>query len=124
MLVLLNGDRTYYTRTGQFGIDKDGYVAQLGSGYRLGVLNSAGQAVDINIDVKKTSAPVATTAVKFTSNLSSTATDATVADIVVYDSLGGAPCLAGQVHARRRQRARGMDRRRHRKRGRDRRSRC
>jgi flagellar hook protein FlgE len=89
MLVLLNGDRTYYTRTGQFGIDKDGYVAQLGSGYRLGVLNSAGQAVDINIDSRKTSAPVATTAVKFTDNLSSTATDATVADIVVYDSLGG-----------------------------------
>jgi flagellar hook protein FlgE len=89
MLVLLNGDRTYYTRTGQFGIDKDGYVAQLGSGYRLGVLNGSGQAAGINIDTKKTSAPVATTAVKFTSNLSSTALNATVSDIVVYDSLGG-----------------------------------
>jgi flagellar hook protein FlgE len=89
MLVLLNGDRTYYTRTGQFGIDKDGYIAQLGSGYRLGVLNNAGQAVDVNIDTNKTSAPVATTTVKFTDNLSSTATEAIVSDIVVHDSLGG-----------------------------------
>src|SRR3954467_9395810 len=39
LLVLKNGTHTYYTRTGQFQIDKDGYVALLGSDYRLGVLN-------------------------------------------------------------------------------------
>jgi flagellar hook protein FlgE len=88
MLVLLNGDRTYYTRTGQFGIDKDGYVALLGSGYRLGVLNASGQAIAVNIDQNKTSAPVATTKISFSDNLSATATAASVADIAVFDSRG------------------------------------
>lgn len=88
MLVLKDGSRTYYTRTGQFQIDKDGYVALLGSNYRLGVLNGSGEVADVNVDSNKTSAPVATTRISFSENLSSTATDATVADIGVFDSTG------------------------------------
>jgi flagellar hook protein FlgE len=88
MLVLLNGDRTYYTRTGQFGIGKDGYVALLGSDYRLGILNDAGQAVAVNVDANKTNPPSKTTKVVFADNLSSTAANATVADIAVYDASG------------------------------------
>lgn len=88
MLVLKNGEHTYYARTGQFGIDKNGYVAQLGSGYRLQVLNGSGQAVDVNIDANKTSPPTATSRISFGQNLSSTTTDATVSDIAVYDSRG------------------------------------
>jgi flagellar hook protein FlgE len=88
MLVLLDGDHTYYTRTGQFGINEDGYVALIGSNYRLGVLNGSGQAVDINIDANKTNPPSKTTKVTFNDNLSSTAADATVADMAVYDANG------------------------------------
>jgi flagellar hook protein FlgE len=88
LLVLKDGSRTYYTRTGQFQIDKDGYVALLGSNYRLGVLNGSGEVVDVNVDSNKTSPPVATTRITFSDNLSSTATDATVADIGVFDSAG------------------------------------
>jgi flagellar hook protein FlgE len=88
MLVLLDGGRTYYTRTGQFGIDTDGYVALLGSNYRLGVLDGSGQAVPVNVDANKTSPPSKTTKVTFADNLSSTTTSASVADIGVYDQTG------------------------------------
>jgi flagellar hook protein FlgE len=88
-LVLLKGDKTYYTRTGQFAVDKDGYITQQGTDYRLGVLDGSGRAVALNIDSKRTSAPTATTTIKFADNLSSSATTASVADVAVYDSLGG-----------------------------------
>jgi len=88
LLVLRSDGRTYYTRTGQFQVDKDGYVALLGSNYRLGVLNSSGEVADVNVDSNKTSPPVATTKISFSENLSSTATDANVADIGVFDSTG------------------------------------
>jgi flagellar hook protein FlgE len=88
MLVLLDGDRTYYTRTGQFGIGPDGHVSLLGSDYRLGVLDSSGQPVAVNIDANKTSPPAKTTKIVFADNLSTTAATATVADIAVYDASG------------------------------------
>lgn len=89
LLVLLNGDHTYYTRTGQFAVDKDGFIADSASGHRLAVLNEAGQAVDVSIDANRTHAPLATTKITFADNLSSTAESAVnVADIAVYDSRG------------------------------------
>lgn len=88
-LVLLNDGKTYYTRTGQFEVDNEGFIVQQGTQNRLGVLNGAGQPVALNIDAKRTSAPTATKLVKFADNLSSSATTATVADIAVYDALGG-----------------------------------
>ena len=89
MLTLLNGERVYYTRTGQFTVDKDGFIADSATGYRLGVLNSSGQAVGVSVDANRTSPPVATTQITFDGNLSSSALDAVnVADIAVYDSSG------------------------------------
>lgn len=89
-LVLLNNDKTYYTRTGQFVVDKDGYISQQGdSDYRLAVIDGSGRAVPLNIDARRTSAPIATTAIKFADNLSSSASTATVADLAVYDAQGG-----------------------------------
>jgi flagellar hook protein FlgE len=88
MLVLLNGDHTYYTRTGQFGIDEEGYVSLLGSNYRLGVLNGSGQAEAVNIDANKTYPPQETTKIVFADNLSSTSSLVTVADMAVYDASG------------------------------------
>lgn len=88
LLVLLNEGRTYYTRTGQFTVDKSGFIADSASGYRLAVLNSSGQAVDVSVDANQTSPPGATSRITFTQNLSSTATEANVADMAVYDSAG------------------------------------
>ncbi|NJM51323.1 MAG: flagellar hook-basal body complex protein [Sphingomonadales bacterium] len=89
-LVLLNGDKVLYARTGQFVVDSEGYISLQGnSDYRLGVLDESGRAVALNVDARRTSAPVATTKVVFADNLSSTATTATVSDVKVYDSLGG-----------------------------------
>lgn len=88
-LVLLKDNNTVYTRTGQFVVDKDGNISQSSTEYKLGVLDGSGRAVALNIDAKRTSAPTATTTVKFADNLSSSATTATIADIAVYDSKGG-----------------------------------
>jgi flagellar hook protein FlgE len=89
-LVLLKDGKTYYSRTGQFIVDTDGFVSQTGgTGYRLGVLDGTGRAVALNLDSKRTSAPIATTTVKLSDNLSSSATTATISDIAVYDALGG-----------------------------------
>ncbi|HEV2818517.1 MAG TPA: flagellar hook-basal body complex protein [Allosphingosinicella sp.] len=88
MLVLLDGQRTFYTRTGQFGVDKDGYISDTASGYRLAILNDAGQAVGVSVDANSTSPPTATSKINFSGNLSSTATEASVADMAVYDSRG------------------------------------
>lgn len=88
-LVLLNNGTTYYTRTGQFAVDKDGYISQQGTGYRLAVLDASNHPVAVNVDTKRTSAPAATTKVVFSDNVSSSATTASVSDIAVYDSRGG-----------------------------------
>lgn len=89
LLTLLNGDRVYYTRTGQFTVDKNGFIADSATGYRLGVLNSSGQAVGVNVDANRTNPPVATTRITFDGNLSSSALAAVnVADVAVYDSSG------------------------------------
>ena len=88
-LVLLKDGKTYYTRTGQFVVNADGFVTQQGTDYRLGVLDGSGRAVALNIDNRRTSAPTATTLIKFADNLSSSATSATIADLAVFDSQGG-----------------------------------
>lgn len=89
-LVLLNDGNTFYTRTGQFAVDKDGYISEQGTGYHLGVLDSSGHVTAVNVDSKRTNPPAATTKVTFSDNLSSSATTATVSDITVYDDRGGA----------------------------------
>lgn len=88
LLTLLNGDRVYYSRTGSFAVDKDGYISDSATGYRLAVLDSSGQPVGVNVDANRTNAPVATTRIAFEGNLSSSAENANVTDIAVYDTSG------------------------------------
>jgi flagellar hook protein FlgE len=87
-LVVTRGDQTFYTRTGSFEVDKDGYVVLAGTDYRLATLDGSGRPVTLSIDSYRTSAPQKTTAIKFASNLSSTATTYSISDIKVYDALG------------------------------------
>lgn len=88
-LVLKDGDKTVYTRTGQFVPNEAGFITLLGTRYQLGVLNADRQAVPLNVDASRTSAPKATTTITLSGNVSSTGTDASVSDIAVYDSRGG-----------------------------------
>ena len=86
--VLLDGDQTYYTRTGSFLVNDDGDVVLAGTDFKLAVLDEAGRPVSLNIDQSRTNPPAATTRIEFSDNLSSTATEHTLADLRVYDARG------------------------------------
>lgn len=88
-LTLLDGDNTVYGRTGQFYVDDAGYISLLGTDYHLAVLDESGQPTAVKVGAGSTSEPAATTTIKFSDNLSSTATEAQVSNITVFDSLGG-----------------------------------
>jgi flagellar hook protein FlgE len=87
-LVLQDGDRTLYTRTGSFTLDKDGYISAQGTERHLAVLDKDGRAAALNLKSRETNPPRATQTITFSDNLSSSATDASVSSLSVYDSLG------------------------------------
>jgi len=87
-LVVTQGDQTFYTRTGSFEVDKDGFIVLAGTDYRLATLDSSGRPVDLSVDNYSTNPPQPTTTVQFASNLSSSATTYSIGDIKVYDALG------------------------------------
>lgn len=89
-LVLLDGERTLYARTGSFEVDQAGFIVLAGTQYRLATLDAEGRAVSLSLDSRRSHAPKATTAVTFADNLSSSATSFTVGDIKVFDATGGA----------------------------------
>lgn len=78
----------FFARTGQFAVDANGFITERTSGYHLLVVNSANQAVPVNISAYRSSPPVATTTIGFTGNLSSSASTADVPNIAVFDSAG------------------------------------
>lgn len=88
LLVLLKGDEVRYTRTGSFEVDKDGFIVLSGTDWRLATLDGSGRAVALSIDSSRTNAPVATTKLVFSDNLSSTATSDAISDVSVYDATG------------------------------------
>lgn len=88
-LVVESNGTQYYARTGSFTVDADGYVTLSGSNYHLTVLDDQRQPSAVNIDDMRTDPPVATTAIEFADNLSSTGTTASVSELNVYDSNGG-----------------------------------
>jgi len=89
-LMVMKGDQLFYTRTGSFEVDKDGYVVLSGTDYRLATLDDKGHPVSLSIDALRTSPPSASTKVTFTDNLSSTITKpVSISDITVYDQNGG-----------------------------------
>lgn len=89
-LTVLNKDgQVFYTRTGSFTVDKDGYITDQISGYRLAVIGSSGLPEAVDLSDKQTNAPVATTNISFANNLSSSGTSATVSNMTVFDDRGG-----------------------------------
>lgn len=89
-LVLDKGGSYTYTRTGSFEVDSQGFITLSGTDYRLAVIGSSGRPEPLSIEPLRMSQPEATTRIRFADNLSSTATEHTLADIKVYDVLGNA----------------------------------
>jgi flagellar hook protein FlgE len=85
---ILNKDgKTFYTRSGQFTIDEDGFLTAQDDGARVEGLSGGGVA-DINISGKRSNPPVATSTLTFSDSLSNSDTTFEVANITAFDSLG------------------------------------
>lgn len=89
LLVLLDGDKTYYTRTASFKVDENGDIVDVASGHKLAVLDANGTPVPVSVASKLTRMPEATTKVPITGVLSSDALKATLNGITVFDAAGG-----------------------------------
>ncbi len=88
-LTVYQNGAIYYERTGSFSVTPSGNIADQ-NGNNLAVLNAQNQPTELNIKNMETYAPVATTSISFTGDLSDATTDtATTAPITVYDSDGG-----------------------------------
>lgn len=94
-LFVLKGDdgSLVYTRAGQFRFDADGVLVSRSSGEKVMGRDSNGQLVEISVAGHMTQAGKATTRVKFSGNLSSTATEQEVGNITVLDAMGGSHTL-------------------------------
>lgn len=68
----------YYTRSGQFRFDEEGYLADPGTGYRVVTVDDAGRAGFINIKSHETSAPAQTERVSLSGTLNGAATTNTI----------------------------------------------
>ena len=88
-LVLQDGSKTVYARTGSFQVGSDGFVSESGTGYKLTVLGADGQPTAVNMKNLQSNPPSPTTNVTFSENLSSSATSDAVSGITVFDSAGG-----------------------------------
>lgn len=86
--VLLDDANTYYTRTGSFEVNDDGFIVLQDTDYKLAVLDDGGRPAAVNIDEFRTDPPVATDRITFSDNLSSTATEFNIPDVSVYDERG------------------------------------
>ncbi|MBV8975784.1 MAG: flagellar hook-basal body complex protein [Alphaproteobacteria bacterium] len=86
-LTVLKDGKTFYERTGNFFVGQDGFVSDA-QGNHLAILNSDNIPVEVNIDAYKSYPPAATGNIAFTGNLSSGGTNASVANIKVFDSRG------------------------------------
>lgn len=87
-LVLEQGGDFFYTRTGSFEVDQEGYIVLAGTDLRLTYLNGEGKAEALSIESHRESAPEATSRIELSGNLSSTSDSFTLSDIPVFDELG------------------------------------
>lgn len=82
-----------YTRAGQFQFNIDGVLVNKADGSKVMGLDAHGKLTEISMAGLKTSAGNASATIKFSGNLSSTATDQTVGGIQVMDAVGGTHTL-------------------------------
>jgi flagellar hook protein FlgE len=94
--VLRKDGQTFYTRSGQFDFNADGFLVDKGSGARVAASVGSGNFDDISITDLRTDLPAATSRITFNGNLERTATgfgpDATLTQ-AVFDAAGGSHTL-------------------------------
>jgi flagellar hook protein FlgE len=78
-----------YTRAGQFEFNRDGVLVVRGTERQVVGLTAVSAQTAITLDGLRISAPKATTAVKMSGNLSSSATDFNLSNLKVIDAVGG-----------------------------------
>lgn len=86
-----SNQQLFYSRAGQFQIDKDGYLVDSVSQFRVQGVDASGKRGDININAHRALPPTATTKVEMIGTLArSGSTEPThqIKDIVVYDASG------------------------------------
>lgn len=83
----------WYTRDGQFTVDANGLLVSSTTGNRVQALDR-GALVPIDISGLKTSAAKATSTIKFSGNVSSSATSATITNVVAIDASGASHALS------------------------------
>lgn len=76
--VLRDGSDVFYTRSGQFRADAQGFLVDPATGYRVAGLNSSGDLVDINLQNGQTNPAIATTRVGVSGSLAASSTTDTV----------------------------------------------
>lgn len=84
----------HYTRAGQFMFNSDGVLESRVDGSKVMGVDATGLMGEISIAGQSTVVGKATTTVKFSGNISSTATSQTVNSVKVIDDLGGEHLLA------------------------------
>jgi flagellar hook protein FlgE len=92
--VLKDAASTYYTRTGQFDVDAQGYLIDKTSGARVQAISGTSQLRNIQLSSVQTSPAKATTRIDLVGNLSRGATSDQISSITVYDSVGGSHTLS------------------------------
>jgi flagellar hook protein FlgE len=90
--VLRDGNRTFYTRNGQFDFDANGFLVDKVSGARVAAFAGSNSFSDISLNGLRTNPPVATSRIAFTANLSRGGTTHSVTQTVL-DSVGGSHAL-------------------------------
>ncbi|MES9938915.1 MAG: flagellar basal-body rod protein FlgF [Candidatus Thiodiazotropha sp. 6PLUC2] len=88
LFILRDGDDTFYTRAGQFEIDQEGYLVSRANLARVAGFEG-GELVDINVSSLGNNRPQATTEIVLVNNLSAEATEHTISELEVFDTLGG-----------------------------------
>ncbi|MDB5839825.1 MAG: flagellar hook protein FlgE [Herminiimonas sp.] len=93
--------KQFYTRAGQFELDRDGFLATRDTGARVAVLKDGGQLSDFSVAPLRVSAPASTTLVKLEGNLSAADADRThaISDIAVHDGSGRSHMLKATFSA-------------------------
>ncbi len=98
--ILSDGANRYYTRAGNFDIDRDGGLVYAANGYRVqgvmavdGEIPSSGALTDLTLPFDTVSPPAATTSITYAGNLDRTADEAK-AEINIYDAAGNSTNLS------------------------------
>jgi len=86
--LLQDGDKQYFTRSGQFVFDQDGYLVARGTDFRVAAFDESENLSNVNLTGLRTSAPTATSKISFTNNLSTGTTRHKLDNVIVIDEAG------------------------------------